>query len=111
MDLDAVEQFIRPGEEINGQADTANQRGGVGKTITGLTSHARWQMGVSGSPCRYGFAGQYSDRLEVATKRWLHQLMDNQAGLSEVITKTEGTDVICSDRRTQRVEAVLNLRC
>jgi chromosome partitioning protein len=47
--------------------------------------------------------------LKLQPTGWLHQLLDNQAGLSDVVTKTPcGVDVICSDRRTQRIEAVLN---
>jgi chromosome partitioning protein len=88
----------------------ANQRGGVGKTITGLTlARALADGGKRVLLVDTDSQGSIRIALKLQPNGWLHQLMDNQAGLSEVITKTEGNvDVICSDRRTQRVEAVLN---
>src|ERR1041385_8917694 len=88
----------------------ANQRGGVGKTITALTL-ARCMAGGGKRVLLVDTDSQGSIRiaLKLAATGWLHQLVDNQAGLSEVITRTEcNVDVICSDRRSQRIESILN---
>lgn len=87
----------------------ANQRGGVGKTITALTlAKCMVETGKKVLLVDTDSQGSIRIALKLQNTGWLHQLMDNQAGLSEVITKTEsGVDVICSDRRTQRIEAVL----
>ncbi|HTS69575.1 MAG TPA: ParA family protein [Terriglobia bacterium] len=88
----------------------ANQRGGVGKTITALTL-ARYMSEAGKKVLVVDTDSQGSIRvaLKLQPSGWLHQLVDNQVGLSEVITKTaHNVDVICSDRRSQRIESILN---
>lgn len=87
----------------------ANQRGGVGKTTTTLTL-ARCMANAGKKVLVVDTDPQGSVKLvlKLQCTGWLHELLDNQRPLSEVITKSSyGVDFICSDRRTQRAEAIL----
>jgi chromosome partitioning protein len=88
----------------------SNQRGGVGKTMTALTL-ARCFADLDKRVLLIDTDSQGSIwmALRLEPEFWLHHLVNEQMALSRVVVKAhDRIDVICSDRRTMRVEGTLS---
>ena len=88
----------------------SNQRGGVGKTITALTlARCLADEGKRVLLIDTDSQGSVWMALRLEPQYWLHHLVNDQMALSQVVVKAhEKIDVVCSDRRTMRVEGTLN---
>lgn len=87
----------------------SNQRGGVGKTTTTLTlarslaEHGRRVLVIDTDS-----QGSVYLALGLNPQGWLHQFVNDGLSITRVATKVhDRVDVICSDRRTMRVEVTL----
>jgi chromosome partitioning protein len=92
----------------------SNQRGGVGKTIT-ATTLGRCLANRGKRVLLIDLDSQGS--IWMALRRdelpqpqyWLHHLINEQMALRQVVVKVhQGVDLVCSDRRTARVEGTLS---
>jgi chromosome partitioning protein len=90
----------------------SNQRGGIGKTTTTLTlarcmaEDGKRVLIIDTDP-----QGSIYITLDIQdrVKTWLHQFIDDRLSLNEAVTPVrENIDVVASDRRTVRVEGILN---
>ena len=89
----------------------SNQRGGVGKTITSLTlARCLADTGKRVLLIDTDSQGSIGTILSLQPQFWLHHLVNEQIAMSNVAVKAHDCiDVICSDRRTMRVETTLSL--
>lgn len=87
----------------------SNQRGGVGKTTTTLTlARTLAELGRRVLVVDTDSQGSVYLALGLEPAGWLHQFVNDGLSISHVATKVhERIDVICSDRRTMRVEVTL----
>jgi chromosome partitioning protein len=87
----------------------SNQRGGVGKTTSTLTvARCLADRGMKVLVIDTDSQGSIWMTLELEPPGWLHQFVNDGLSLSEVVAHAApNLDVICSDRRTMRVEATL----
>ncbi|MGA2435300.1 MAG: ParA family protein [Bryobacteraceae bacterium] len=88
----------------------SNQRGGVGKTITAMTlARCFADRGKRVLLVDTDSQGSIWMALQIEPEFFLHHLVNDGMALSKVAVKVhERVDVVCSDRRTMRVEGTLN---
>jgi chromosome partitioning protein len=87
----------------------SNQRGGVGKTTTTLTlARSLAEQGRRVLVIDTDSQGSVYLALGIEPVGWLHQFVNDSLSITRVATKVhDRLDVICSDRRTMRVEVSL----
>ncbi|MFZ0591872.1 MAG: ParA family protein [Bryobacteraceae bacterium] len=87
----------------------SNQRGGVGKTTTTLTlARSLAEQGKRVLVIDTDSQGSVYLALGLAPAGWLHQFVNDGLSITRVATKVhDRIDVICSDRRSMRVEVAL----
>jgi chromosome partitioning protein len=88
----------------------SNQRGGVGKTTTALTlARCFADRGKKVLVVDTDSQGSIWMTLALEPPGWLHQLVNDGLALSQLVAPAgPNLDVLCSDRRTMRIEATLS---
>jgi chromosome partitioning protein len=87
----------------------SNQRGGVGKTTTTLTlARSLADQGKRVLIIDTDSQGSIYLALGLEPPGWLHQFINDGLSITRVVSRVhDRIDVICSDRRTMRVEVAL----